>query len=358
MPSAFVLMPFDKEFDPVYEDFIKPVLEHAGLTVSRADNIESHQNILKDVMEGIGRSDLIIADLTSSNPNVYYELGIAHASKKPTIHLTQSLDDVPFDLRSYRFIEYDTHFARIGEARQKLGNYANSFLEDTLLTGNPVTDFYPGSDETGVSIAVDGDSAAKKDEEVNDPANQDEPGFLDDVVSIIDSYQQLNGITEFISDQTQTLTGELGKATQEIERINANKNDSSPKAGQSVARRLASKMDSFNTAMASANRDFSDVLEQSEDNLERVVSFQVEHIGWEDPDLIELMNQLEVLLENGGNARNALTEWVDSMDAMPRMERRLNRAVDQGIKELLAMQSNLDRFLASISRALNKIRPS
>ena len=129
MPIAFVLIPFDQEFDPVYEDFIKPVLQEAGLVVSRADNIESQQNILKDVMGGIGHGDLIIADLTYSNPNVYYELGVAHASKKPTIHLTQSLEDVPFDLRSYRLIEYDTHFSKIGEARTKLGNYAELFLE-------------------------------------------------------------------------------------------------------------------------------------------------------------------------------------------------------------------------------------
>ena len=358
MTSVFVLMPFDKEFDPVYERF-KRVLEDAGLTVSRADNIESQRNILKDVMEGIGRSDLIIADLTGSNPNVYYELGIAHASNKPAILLTQSINDLPFDLRSYRLIEYDIHFARMEEAMEKLGNYAKSFLEGALLTGNPVTDFYSGTEEVGAIMAVvDGGSHPKKDVDVKELATQDEPGFLDDVVSIIDSYDQLNGITEYITSQTEILKAELDKATQEIERINANRNDSSPKAAQSVARRLASKMDTFNTAMTSANTEFSVVLAKNEDNLERVVSFQVEHKGGEDSDLIDLMNQLEQLLENGGYARDALAGWVDSMHAMPRMERRLNRAVDRGINELLAMQSNLDRFLASISRALNKIRPS
>ena len=141
MSSAFVLMPFDEGFAPVYSEFIKPVLESVGVVVSRADNIESQQNILRDVMGGIGGSDLIIADLTSSNPNVYYELGVAHASRKPVIHLTQSLEEVPFDLRSHRLIEYSTHFSKIEEAREKLRNYAEAFLRGELLIGSPVTDF-------------------------------------------------------------------------------------------------------------------------------------------------------------------------------------------------------------------------
>ena len=358
MSSAFVLMPFGTDFDPVYSGFIKPVLEEAGLEVYRADDMESQQNILKDVMGGIGRCDLIVADLTSSNPNVYYELGVAHASKKPTIHLTQSFDDVPFDLRSYRLIEYDTHFSRIGEAREKLGNYATSFVQGTLLTGNPVTDFYPRSDEAGATTETGGGDIPPKDEDVNDSANEDELGFLDYVVEVIDSYQQIGGITKSMAGETETLVAELNKATQEIERINANGGASSAKAAQSLARRLASKMESFNTAMTSSNKEFSDILENSGDSLERVVSFHVEHTGVEDPNLIELMEQLEGLLENGSTARDALTGWVDSMKAIPRVERRLNRAMDRGTHELLATQSNLDRLLASISRALNKIRPS
>ena len=354
MPSAFVLMPFDEEFDPVYSEFIKPVLEGAGLDVSRADNIESQQNILRDVMGGIGRSDLIIADLTTSNPNVYYELGVAHASRKPTIHLTQSLDDVPFDLRSYRLIEYSTHFSRIEEARQKLGTYATSFLQEKLLTGNPVTDFYPGSDETAVSYDR---GSPPEDADVTDSADQDDLGFLDYVVEITDSYQQIAKITESVTGRTETLTGELRKATQEIDRINANRSDSSARAAQSVARRLASNMDPFNTALNSSNKEFSDILEKTEDSLERVVSFQLEHAGLADPNLIEQMHQLRGLLVEGGETRDVLTTWVDNMHAMPRVERRLNREVDRGIHELLTMRSNLDRLLVSISRALNKVEP-
>ncbi len=147
MPSVFVLMPFDEEFTPVYSDVIKHVLEQEGFEVLRADDIQSQRNIMRDIIEMIAKSDLIIADLTSSNPNVYYELGIAHALEKPVIHLVQSpVEDVPFDLRSYRLITYSTHFTEIGKARGELAEYARKFLEGKLPVGNPVTDFYPGGD--------------------------------------------------------------------------------------------------------------------------------------------------------------------------------------------------------------------
>ena len=95
MPNAFVLMSFDNDFEALYTDFIRPVLEECGFAVERADDIENHQNILRDIIEAIDRSDLVIAELTGNNPNVLYELGLAHALKKPVIHLTQALEEVP-----------------------------------------------------------------------------------------------------------------------------------------------------------------------------------------------------------------------------------------------------------------------
>ena len=69
--SVFVLMPFDPEFDSIYNEVIKSSLELAGLSVKRADDIQNQRNILRDVFEGIVNSDLIVADLTNLNPNVF-----------------------------------------------------------------------------------------------------------------------------------------------------------------------------------------------------------------------------------------------------------------------------------------------
>ena len=144
MPSAFVLMPFSEEFKALYAEFIRPSLEKGGFGVKLADDINNDHNILRDIVEGIGDSQLVVADLTGSNPNVLYELGLAHALRKPVMHLTQSLDDVPFDLSSYRMLVYGTNFMEIREAKEKLEEKARVFLEGGSRFGNPITDFYQG----------------------------------------------------------------------------------------------------------------------------------------------------------------------------------------------------------------------
>ena len=90
-PTAFVIMPFDSEFDDLYGDFLYQALTELGFVVSRADDLQNAQNIIKDILSGLRDSDLIVADLTNLNPNVHYELGLAHGFDKPVIMLTQEI---------------------------------------------------------------------------------------------------------------------------------------------------------------------------------------------------------------------------------------------------------------------------
>ena len=82
-PKAFVIMPFDLEFTPIYEQLIKPHLEEAGYYVHRADSFFDQENIIRDIVRGIAEASLVIAELTIPNPNVYYELGLCHGLKIP-----------------------------------------------------------------------------------------------------------------------------------------------------------------------------------------------------------------------------------------------------------------------------------
>jgi hypothetical protein len=104
---CFVMMPFSTEMDRLYADLIKPVAEQFGLSVIRADEIFSPGAITEQIRVAIQQSRLCIADVTHKNPNVLYEVGIAHTLGKPTLLLTRNIDDVPFDLRSLRLIIYD-----------------------------------------------------------------------------------------------------------------------------------------------------------------------------------------------------------------------------------------------------------
>ena len=102
----FVLMPFAAEYKEIYDDVIKPLVLEMGLKPLRADEIFGSRAIMEDILRTIAESRIIIADVTKRNPNVFYELGISHTVKDDVIIITQSMDDVPFDLQHLRCIKY------------------------------------------------------------------------------------------------------------------------------------------------------------------------------------------------------------------------------------------------------------
>lgn len=105
---CFIVMPFgDPELEVVYEHFVKPAIEDCRLRCERGDDVFGSNAIMDDILQQIERSDIIIADLTRKNANVFYEVGIGHALKKRVLLLAQSIDDVPFDLRHRRILLYE-----------------------------------------------------------------------------------------------------------------------------------------------------------------------------------------------------------------------------------------------------------
>lgn len=106
---CFVLMPFADEYRQVYDGVIKPTLEQRGMACMRADDIYSPRPILITVMEQISKAELVIAELSGRNPNVFYEVGLAHLMKpnEAVVLLSRTMEDVPFDLRHLRLIIYE-----------------------------------------------------------------------------------------------------------------------------------------------------------------------------------------------------------------------------------------------------------
>lgn len=100
-----VMMPFAPSFDIVYEH-IEAAVSKVGLVCKRADDMWEHDHVMHDVLSLLWRSQVVIADLTGKNANVFYEIGLAHALPRPSVLLTQSDEDVPFDLRSIRYLKY------------------------------------------------------------------------------------------------------------------------------------------------------------------------------------------------------------------------------------------------------------
>jgi nucleoside 2-deoxyribosyltransferase len=103
---AFVLMPFDKAFDDTYKMGIKETAAQLDIDAERVDEQIFQEGMLERIYRQIEVADIIIADMSGQNPNVFYEVGYAHAQEKICILLTRDADDIPFDLKHHRHIVY------------------------------------------------------------------------------------------------------------------------------------------------------------------------------------------------------------------------------------------------------------
>lgn len=123
--DVFVIMPFTEQWsDDVWSQVISVAVNDLGMNPVRADNLYG-QNIMEDVWTSILQSSIIICDTTNRNPNVFYELGIAHTLGKDIILLTQNIEDIPFDLQAYRHIVYKTTMTGGNKLRQDIKNFIN-----------------------------------------------------------------------------------------------------------------------------------------------------------------------------------------------------------------------------------------
>ena len=106
--TCFVMMPFANPIGSYYEKIYDPAIKKAGLTPVRADNeIFGTGKIMDQIWSGINAARVLVAELTTRNPNVFYELGLAHALRKPVVLVAGAEEDVPFDLKHIRVIYYE-----------------------------------------------------------------------------------------------------------------------------------------------------------------------------------------------------------------------------------------------------------
>jgi len=114
-----VMMPFDLAFNAVYAT-LQQAAKAAGLRCRRADDIWENPAIIQDVVSLIDRSKVVICDCTGRNPNVFYEIGIAHTLGREVILITQADADIPFDLRHLRYVRYLNNGEGLQTLRERL----------------------------------------------------------------------------------------------------------------------------------------------------------------------------------------------------------------------------------------------
>ena len=349
-PKAFVIMPFDEEARPVYEELITPTLVSLGFDVFRADDLLNQQNILGDIVFSIASADLIVADLTDSNPNVYYELGLAHALRKPVILLGQDMDEIPFDIRSYRLIIYSTHFARIAEARKALEECTRGFLNRKMIFRNPVADFL------GLEVEGQHPSIPASATRGGKAAIPDDRGLVDHVDALEKCYAELGEILEELGGRTQRIGDLTEKASAQIVDASSQGSAEGRNRLRKVARSLASDLEEFQLFMADANNRYETSAGETENTLEFLLEFsglaaKNDPTGTKETLGSELA-ALRNLLDDTRRGRQAFQSLYESMNEVPPLERHLARAIASAAQEVRKMADNIGQTEAAVSRGI------
>ncbi len=140
-----------KHADLMLKRLLEPVLNELQIRVVRADQIGKSGLITQQIFEHLAKARLCVADLSFSNPNAFYELGVRHVCRLPTIQIIQKGDKIPFDVSQGRTITVDlsdryTIIDRIESAKRELAEHIKNALagkDDAQESGNPVAIYLP-----------------------------------------------------------------------------------------------------------------------------------------------------------------------------------------------------------------------
>lgn len=163
-PHAFVVMPFGRkpgkdgqwiDFNAIYKDLIKPALELAGFEAFRADEATASGDILTDMFQELLLADLVIADMSIDNANVFYELGIRHAfRKRGIVHIQSGRAYMPFDVFNVRTLPYSLDSSGKPDPEQLYKDIAaiarmcrDTYKSDQDAVHSPVFNLLTGLDE-------------------------------------------------------------------------------------------------------------------------------------------------------------------------------------------------------------------
>ena len=146
--KCFVIMPVSKtksctsdEWAGIFEHMIKPAVTGCKLGFGCEQAKPRTGAFIRDILDGLNRADVVIADLTDKNPNVFYELGIRHTLKNRTILIAQNIKHVPSDLRSYWVVTYKKDLTGANEFKKKVREILREMQKNPEKPDSPVADF-------------------------------------------------------------------------------------------------------------------------------------------------------------------------------------------------------------------------
>lgn len=359
-PRVFVLMPFDPEFQSIFEDLIRPALEDAGYEVARADSFQDQQNILRDIIYGLAKADLVIADLTTLNPNVFYELGLCHGLRIPTVLMAQSMDEVPFDLRSYKIQIYDTRFDKIHKLKQTLKDIGERHRNNDITFGSPILDFFPS--DTGLANEASPKNAEEptgliQEEELAQgegatPQDSEEKGVLDYSADIERAFETLTEILEIISQENQKITLKSQAHGRRFQELNTNPTPGSAAERQKIGLLFASDMNLCSRRFEEQLPRFESAVNDLEKDFSGLMALAMRNQIDDKEQVMKSRQQLASFLENIDLAISTFSELRDTVAGMTGLSKDVNRASRRLADALSGIVQNMENIKAFAVRAI------
>lgn len=143
MKKCFVVCPIGADdskeraqSDSLLKYILEPVLKEFDFEIIRADKINSPNIITDDILKNLNESELVICDISSHNPNVFYELGYRHAINKTCITMVHKDESIPFDLSQHRTIKYSKDIDDVEKAKKHLSEMLGTYEDDGYSESN------------------------------------------------------------------------------------------------------------------------------------------------------------------------------------------------------------------------------
>lgn len=339
-----MIMPFQEDFFEVFEMLKREFMQQYEF--SNAAEEGNLANILQDIIEPIYNADIIIADLTGLNPNVMYELGIAHTFNKNTIIITKdSLSNLPFDLKQYRAKDYSTHFTKFAELVSFLKTNMEGAINGKVDYSNPVKDFLRLSEIKDTKFL---------EERPSNLIDLTDRGFLDYLAEIEDGGAALTNELEKMTDEMNEMSKGISDCTDEINRVNKAGGNTTARFVRKKVKKAAGYVDEFSQSLKPHVESIEIKWDQIENNTLALLENQIAQSEQNKEPLTNYMLSLKNLKETIANSNNSIENLRKSMKNVIGLERTLNQAAKFAMDDLESYITVTERISSSIEKIIMK----
>lgn len=347
-PNVFVIMPFNEDFFALYEEIKKVFGDKYNF--QNAGDLDTQQNILKDIVVGIHNADIIIADLTNLNANVFYELGLAHAMNKKVIIITQDIVDLPFDIKSYKANEYSLQFNKLPKLLEKLKELLDGAVDGKIKYGNPVSDFIGVQPNTNIQNPP----LNKSETQVIDIEEESDKGFLDYISTIDENAEKMTVELNLMKDELLVLRSSVDAANQEINRVKSNSKNLDTSFAKNICRKLAIPTDILAKQVKNHTVVIAKCWAVIENDYLSLLDNNYARLETNKKGLKQSLEALIGMQKEIIGSNEKMQSFVSALRSTLGIERKLNQAINSLISEFEVYLSETDSMSSSIDRIIAK----